>query len=1049
MSDSVGKISLDLELQSDLNKQISESASKIGEQLKASFQNTDVSKVASNISNTLKATMDKAFNGINTSIESVFNNATDIVSENINIAKENALTAISEVKESVTEMIQTVIAMGKNIKLPINFPTPVSAPEPSNAPVISQVQPRAPPIPKVNTGANLEAVKAQIDNLSRSLDITNAQIEAQQTKLAGLKESYANTFNQERKGKLQEQILKTEEAINKLIAKSDKAGFKLADLDKQFESLNNSAKSATAGVNAVSSSIGKVSETAGKASSNVKKASASARETGRHMDLLGHTARNTGNSFNHMGNVISRSFSKVLRQVFVTGVIYKALRGLISYTGSALMTNQQFVHSLNQIRSNLMVAFMPIYQAALPALNALMSGLATVTAYIATFISAIFGKTYQQSFNAAKGLVAAKTAMGAYGKTAKKAGEEAKGALTGFDEINQLDLDKGKDDDGGGGGSGAPEMVMPDIDVSPASVAGKAIEELVAKTKAVLATIFQPFKNAWMKDGEGVVEEFKRAIEGTKGTLKNFYDVLATPPVQLFAENVARVVLALINLGLKIYTDFILPIIDWFINLLPGAADGLNPILEATRNFINYLSGEGFPIVQAVLSGIIGLALGLKVFNIVLDITSWFKNLATAMGGTWKLMLAHPIALLIAVIVGLIAAFIALYASNENFRNKVNEVWATIKGFLIPIFNALKDTTIYLWNNVFVPLATFLKTIFLAAWKAIIDIATWLWQNVFVPLGNFILWLISTVLVPLGSIIVDVLVIAFRFLKDIATSVWKNVLVPLGDFIITTLYKIIVSIAEVFTYWWENALVPIGNFIANIFRPIIQGLIDVFMWLWKNVLEPLISYMLGGFISGFNVATEGIRDAIGGIKLIFGGLIDFIVGVFTGDWGRAWGGVLDIFKGIFDSLYSAVKTPLNLIIDAVNWVIKGLNKISFSTPDWIPGIGGKNFGVNISSIPKLARGGIIDQPTLSMVGEAGKEAVVPLENNTEWMDKVSAAVANAIIAAMQLNGNNNSNNKDGSDIVLQIDGTTIGRILGPVLDKEKQRIGNNLIVKTT
>ena len=87
---------------------------------------------------------------------------------------------------------------------------------------------------------------------------------------------------------------------------------------------------------------------------------------------------------------------------------------------ASLNTNAQFVNSLNQIKTNLMVAFMPIYQAILPAINTLMSALATVTQYIASFISALFGKTYKQSFQATQGLINAKDAMGAYGKATDK-----------------------------------------------------------------------------------------------------------------------------------------------------------------------------------------------------------------------------------------------------------------------------------------------------------------------------------------------------------------------------------------------------------------------------------------------------------------------------------------------------------------------------------------------------------------------------------------------------------------------------------------------------
>ena len=83
------------------------------------------------------------------------------------------------------------------------------------------------------------------------------------------------------------------------------------------------------------------------------------------------------------------------------------------------------------------------------------------------------------------------------------------------------------------------------------------------------------------------------------------------------------------------------------------------------------------------------------------------------------------------------------------------------------------------------------------------------------------------------------------------------------------------------------------------------------------------------------------------------------------------------------------KDFVNVIISGVNALIKGLNKISFDIPDWVPAIGGNKFGFNIPLIPKLAQGGVIDKPTLAMVGEAGKEAVMPLENNTAWIDKLA------------------------------------------------------------
>lgn len=78
----------------------------------------------------------------------------------------------------------------------------------------------------------------------------------------------------------------------------------------------------------------------------------------------------------------------------------------------------------------------------------------------------------------------------------------------------------------------------------------------------------------------------------------------------------------------------------------------------------------------------------------------------------------------------------------------------------------------------------------------------------------------------------------------------------------------------------------------------------------------------------------------------------------------------------FTNLCSSIKT-------AVNNLITQLNRFKFSIPSWVPVIGGRSFSLNI---PQLANGGIVNQSTLANIGEAGKEAVLPLERNTEWMD---------------------------------------------------------------
>lgn len=154
--------------------------------------------------------------------------------------------------------------------------------------------------------------------------------------------------------------------------------------------------------------------------------------------------------------------------------------------------------------------------------------------------------------------------------------------------------------------------------------------------------------------------------------------------------------------------------------------------------------------------------------------------------------------------------------------------------------------------------------------------------------------------------------------------------------------------------------------------------------------------VLGEILNFFFSTVKSIWDSI---KSVFDGIIDFVRGVFTGDWERAWKGVQEIFNGIFTALVAIAKAPLNgiialinMVIDAINWMINGLNKIHFDVPDWVPVLGGKSLGFNIPTIGKiayLAKGGVLSSGS-AIVGEAGPELltmaggrahVMPLNGN--------------------------------------------------------------------
>lgn len=164
----------------------------------------------------------------------------------------------------------------------------------------------------------------------------------------------------------------------------------------------------------------------------------------------------------------------------------------------------------------------------------------------------------------------------------------------------------------------------------------------------------------------------------------------------------------------------------------------------------------------------------------------------------------------------------------------------------------------------------------------------------------------------------------------------------------------------------------------------------------------------------FDTLWDVVTGVFNGIKTIIQGILAVFRGVFTGDMKTVLNGFKLIFKGVFDSLYSIAVAPLNLIIRGINSLISGINKIKFDVPDWVPGIGGKQLGFNITKIPLLAQGTVVSRPTPAIVGEAGAEMVAPLENNLEWLDILANKLASKI-------------GSGGGSYIIQLDGRVIQR----------------------
>lgn len=177
-----------------------------------------------------------------------------------------------------------------------------------------------------------------------------------------------------------------------------------------------------------------------------------------------------------------------------------------------------------------------------------------------------------------------------------------------------------------------------------------------------------------------------------------------------------------------------------------------------------------------------------------------------------------------------------------------------------------------------------------------------------------------------------------------------------------------------------NVATLIGNAIQTIL-PVIENIVMVLVNVVATVAPPIIAAVSQIFANISNVVMS--------LQGIFDGLIQFITGVFTGNWASAWEGVKSIFGNAFSALVELCKVPINAVIGVINGAIRGINSIvggGVTIPDWLPG-GGGTFSLHLNEIPMLAKGGFTDG--VSIAGEAGTEAVISFDPSVR-----SANIAN-------------------------------------------------------
>lgn len=255
----------------------------------------------------------------------------------------------------------------------------------------------------------------------------------------------------------------------------------------------------------------------------------------------------------------------------------------------------------------------------------------------------------------------------------------------------------------------------------------------------------------------------------------------------------------------------------------------------------------------------------------------------------------------------------------------------------------------------------------------------------------------------------------------------------------TYVQPILQNLALMFEDTYENHLKPVFD---NIFE--IMGIvIDILNDLWTNILQPIIAWIIENVLPVIlpiiKTLSQNIKDSVdfildlinfllAGVKLVFAA----IHALLTKDTDKALRQTEKSVKDFVNSVIQMFENMVNRVINGINSLISGFNSIGFDLPDFL---GGGSWHPSIPTIPtvnlpRLANGGVTTGRTLAEIGEAGREAILPLENNTGWMDDLASKLASKM-----------PDYSGAKTVVLAVDGKEFARINLPYLQDEEIRLG--------
>lgn len=721
-----------------------------------------------------------------------------------------------------------------------------------------------------------------------------------------------------------------------------------------------------------------------------------------------------------------------------------------------------FTALLKDSALNIGNALLPVMQAIMPALSAFGQVLKTVTGYFATFMQLLFGKTAEASGGVSElsnsmggvsnGLSEAAgnagdldDAVGGVGNSAKKAKKELLG-LMGFDEINTLG-GRNNDDSGssggskrgrgskanGGGVSGGIQLpkvsfsnAFSEQDNGPVLAFLEKFKALIQPTIDALGRLQEALKPLGQFVYQGLVDFYQsflmpvgkwvlgeglpRFIDMIANTLNNIdFPKINSALKELFSA-LAGLSIAWMDSWLWFLEEILSPLTSWTIsNVVPVFLKGLAEIIEILTSvhqgfepyrkvlfdgFLKPIASWTGGVIIRVLEGIVG---ALTAFS------DWCRDNKDLIGAVavvvGSFIAAWGIVSATGVILGIVSSVSSFVGILTNLISAVG-VGQTVFTLLAPVIAAVNWPLVLITGAIGALIAV--GVLLWQNWETVMDVAGKVWQWICDFIGS-VCKVIGDFFVGLWNGLVATFQNTGQWFTDMFKSAWDG---------ITGVFNVAVG-------WFGG----IWNGITNVFSGVSNFFGGIFQGAW-NTITGIFSAIPNWFSTVFSAAWAGVRDIFSTGGLIFAGIVDGIAGTFK-----------NVVNAIIGGINGVVSVPFNAINGALDG-IRGVNIMGFAPFTWLPRIG-------VPRIPMLARGGIVDSPTLAMIGEAGTEAVVPLEN-TGFLETMGRVVGSAVVNALT-NSTHGQSNVPHGDIVVRIGDKEFGRFAISAINKVQRDAGEILL----